>query len=133
MSYLLDTTTCIHFLNEGDPKLSARIQRAGPSGLAVSAATAAELFFGAARSARVEENRERVRALLSEVTVLPFERECAELFGRIKAELLSVGRPIPDFDIAIAATAFAHRMTLVARDRHFREVEGLKHEDWIAV
>lgn len=133
MTYLLDTTTCIHFLNERDPHLTERVRQAGPSRLSVSTATAAELFFGAARSARPEANRRRVRILLEEVELLPFDGECAEKFGRIKADLLAVGRPIPDFDIVIAATALANGLILVARDRHFQEVEALEREDWISL
>jgi tRNA(fMet)-specific endonuclease VapC len=40
------------------------------------------------------------------------------------------GRPIPENDIWIAATARQHDLTLVSRDRHFAEVDNLRWEQW---
>lgn len=56
----------------------------------------------------------------------------AERFGRLKAGLLALGRPIPDFDVAIAATAAVSGLTLVSRDRRFREIDEAPVEDWTA-
>jgi tRNA(fMet)-specific endonuclease VapC len=39
-------------------------------------------------------------------------------------------RPIPENDIWIAAIALQNDLTLVARDAHFLEVDGLKTEAW---
>lgn len=50
--FLLDTNTCIHYLNGSDAVLTRRVLAAGPDQLAVSALTAGELHFGAARSSR---------------------------------------------------------------------------------
>ena len=44
---------------------------------------------------------------------------------RLKAK----GRPIPENDIWIAAALY-HGLTLVSRDVHFAEVEGLRIADW---
>jgi len=41
------------------------------------------------------------------VCTLGFDKACAEHFGRIRAGLTALGQPIADFDVAIAATAFA--------------------------
>ena len=37
---------------------------------------------------------------------------------------------IPESDVWIAATALQHGLTLVTRDAHFGEVEGLDTEAW---
>jgi len=107
--FLLDTNTCIHYLNGTDAGLTRRVLVAGPERLAVSALTVGELHFGAERSSRPEANRERLETFFRELTVVPFDRMCGERFGRIKADLLSRGRPIPDFDVGIAATAAVRR------------------------
>ena len=130
MSYLLDTSTCIYFLNERHPQVVERFVAAGPEQLALSSLTLAELLFGAARSTKPEANRRRLRIFAGEVPTVPFDDRCGEHFGRIKAELIGAGRPIPDFDIAIAATAFARGRVLVSSDRHMTEVAGLPLEDW---
>lgn len=129
--FLLDTNTCIHYLNGTDAGLTRRVLAAGPDRLAVSALTAGELHFGAARSSRPRENRDRLAAFFRELAVIPFDAQCGAHFGRIKAELLGRGRPIPDFDVGIAATAAATGRTLVSTDAHMGEVPGLPLQDWL--
>jgi tRNA(fMet)-specific endonuclease VapC len=129
--FLLDTNTCIHYLNGTDDGLTRRVLSAGPERLAVSAFTVGELHFGAERSSRPQANRERLETFLRELTVVPFDALCGERFGRIKADLLSRGRPIPDFDVGIAATAAATGRTLVSGDGHMKEVPGLPLQNWL--
>jgi tRNA(fMet)-specific endonuclease VapC len=52
------------------------------------------------------------------------------LYGRIAQQLRRKGRPIPQNDIWIAATALQYDLTLVTRDEHFKQVEGLALETW---
>lgn len=128
--FLLDTNTCIYYLNGTYPELARRVLAAGPDQLAISALTVAELRFGAARSSRPEANRERLATFFRELDILPFDHLCAEHFGRLKAELLSRGRPIPDFDVGIAATAITDGRTLVTADGHMEEIDDLQRENW---
>lgn len=128
--FLLDTNTCIYYLNGSYEELTRRVLAAGPDQLAISALTVAELRFGAARSSKPEANRQRLVTFFREVAILPFDRLCGEHFGRLKAALLSRGRPIPDFDIGIAAAALATGRTLVTADAHMEEVDELSRENW---
>lgn len=48
----------------------------------------------------------------------------------IKSRLRKKGRPIPENDIWIAATAQEHALVLVTRDPHFQEIEDLRVESW---
>lgn len=130
MSFLLDTNACIHFLNGTYPQLTARAVDAGPDALKIATPSLAELSYGAARSARPNRNRARIRRMLQEIPVLPFDPSCAERFGVIKADLVGRGKRVPDFDIAIAATAFIHGATVVTDDRHFDWIPGLTLENW---
>lgn len=131
MKFLLDTNACIHFLNGTSDRLVQRILDAGPGKIAISSITLAELHFGAARSAMAEANLERVEAFADELASYPFDDDCAARFGGIKAQMLSAGRPTPDFDLAIAAVAVAHGLTVVTADRHFADVPGLASVDWM--
>jgi tRNA(fMet)-specific endonuclease VapC len=54
----------------------------------------------------------------------------AVYYGQIRASLRKRGRPIPDNDIWIAATAQHHQLTVVSRDPHFKEIEHLPLEVW---
>jgi tRNA(fMet)-specific endonuclease VapC len=52
------------------------------------------------------------------------------LYGEIKSSLRQKGKPIPDNDIWIAASARQHSLTLVTRDAHFDEIDDLARERW---
>ena len=130
MNYLLDTSACVHLLNGASARLADRARREGPSRLAVSSLTVAELCFGAERSGRPRSNRERLRVFLAELVTETFDDDCAQIFGTVKAALLAAGTPIADFDIAIAATALATDRVLVSTDGDFRHVPDLLAEDW---
>jgi len=54
-------------------------------------------------------------------------------FGEIKARLERKGRPIEDFDAAIAAHAVANAATLVSANvKHMAGVPDLLLEDWLS-
>jgi len=130
VKFLLDTNACIHFLNGASDLLVQRILGAGPGNVAMSSITLAELHFWAARSGKAEANLERVEVFAEELVSYPFDDDCAARFGRIRAEALSASRPTPDFDLAIAAVAMTHSLTVVTADRHFAEIPGLVSVDW---
>ena len=89
-----------------------------------------ELYFGALRSARREENLARVDRFAATHDVLVFDAESARNYGAIRDDLRRKGRPIPDNDIWVAAIARQHNLTLITRDTHFQEVEGLSIGGW---
>ena len=63
--------------------------------------------------------------------MLPFDIECARIFGTIKSKLRNIGKPTGEVDALIAATAMAREGTLVTSNkRHFENIEGLKIEVW---
>jgi tRNA(fMet)-specific endonuclease VapC len=65
--------------------------------------------------------------------ILPFEREDARVYGRLRASLERKGRPRFEPDLQIAATALRHRLTVVTGNvRHFEGIPGLKVESWLA-
>ena len=130
MKFLLDTNICIHFLNGTNSGLTQRVLAAGPALLATSSLSVAELPFGAARSVRPAENDARIDRFVAELKTIPFDDSCARHFARLKTKQAAAGRPIPDFDVAIAATALAQDMIVVSADRHMGEILGVGVEDW---
>ena len=89
-----------------------------------------ELFYGAYRSRRFDENMTRVEEFASASPVLDCDGTTARHYAQIKNRLREAGRPIPENDIWIAAIARQHGLTLVSRDFHFAEVEGLEVMVW---
>lgn len=132
MKHLLDTNVCVRFLNGSHPALTQRMLRASPRLLEISSITLAELRFGARSSGRVEANLSRIETFVGGVGVHTFDAACADAFARIKSAQRRLGKPLADFDLAIAATAIAHGCVLVTNDAAFSRVQGLAVEDWTA-
>jgi tRNA(fMet)-specific endonuclease VapC len=125
--FLLDTNIVIALL-EGDDTVLSHLDQA--TEVFIPAVAVGELFFGAAKSGRPSENTERVARFAAGRSIVPCDLNVAPEYGRLKQRLREKGRPLPENDIWIAATAIHHGMVLVTRDRHFQEVEDLDTEDW---
>ena len=97
----------------------------------VSSVTAAELRYGAEKSAAPEQNREALSRFLLPLEVLAFGDEAAAAYGRVRAALENAGTPIGPLDNLIAAHAVSLGVTLVTNNtREFSRVPGLEIEDW---
>ncbi|MEX2374317.1 MAG: type II toxin-antitoxin system VapC family toxin [Dehalococcoidia bacterium] len=124
---LLDTSTVVAVLR-GEEAMGERLRQADE--VFTSVVVLGELLFGARHSTRPTRNRERVEAFSASVTALPCDRLTAEVYSRLKQGLREKGRPIPDNDLWIAATAVQHGLVLGSRDDHFAEIEELRQETW---
>ena len=132
MRVMLDTKTCIFAINH-NAAVRARLISEYPSGLAISAGTEAELWYGVENSAAPEKNAEILRAFLAMVEILAFDTLAAAEYGRVRVKLKRAGTPIGDRDTLIAAHAKSLGLTLVTNNtREFKNVEGLPIEDWMA-
>jgi len=129
---LLDTNVIVAFLN-GDKSILKRM-RAEIDKVALSTLVIAELDYGAKVSQKSEENLEKLYRLVDIVRVIPFDIECAKIFGTIKSKLRSLGKPTGEVDALIASTAMAHEAILVTGNKkHFENIAGLKVEVWPVV
>ena len=126
-SFLLDTNIVIAILAE-DPAVHQRL--AAATEIFVPSMVLGELYYGANKSTRVESNLQTVDLFAAANRVLVCDSATAQQYGEIKNLLREKGRPIPENDIWIAATAKQHDLTLVSRDVHFDEVQGLSVERW---
>jgi len=134
VSYLLDTNACIALMNGAPTAVRSRFEEAIQGGLAVyvSSVVAFELWYGIAKSARVEANTRRFELLLSSsVTALTFDDEDSRAAGSIRATLEAAGKPMGAYDYLIAGQALARQLTLVtANVSEFSRVKGLSWQDW---
>ena len=128
MKFLLDTCTVSDYLRGIDPVVR-RIQKAKPSELAISAVTAMELRYGAARRQSTKLTA-AVDAFLSGISHLPFDSEAAEQAGILRAAMDAKGHSIALADCQIAATALVHGLTLVSSDADLKRVPKLRIVDW---
>lgn len=125
--YLLDTNTVIAAIGM---EIDLERRRSGGDEIYLSVNALGELFFGAEKSQRVQENIFQVQRLTATFPVISCDEETARHYGILRNLLRQKGRPIPVNDLWIAASAWQHGLTLVTRDGHFDYVEGLALERW---
>ena len=87
-----------------------------------------ELTYGALNSHKVDENLGRIERLRSRCHFAPVDEDVVREYGRIRLALKRRGRPIPENDIWIAATAVAYGALVITNDEHFDAIEGLAVE-----
>jgi tRNA(fMet)-specific endonuclease VapC len=126
-SYLLDTNIVVALI-AGDTAVVQHAERA--SRVYLPSIVIGELFYGAYRSGRVTENVDRLERFVASRVILACDAATARHYGRIKQSLRVKGRPIPENDIWIAAIARQFNVTLVSRDAHFLDVDGIAVERW---
>ncbi len=127
----LDSNAVIGYLN-GQKPLEEKVQTHFGE-VAVSSLVEAELLFGARNSARAARNLAKVRRFLDLVEIINFDSACADAYSRIRLSLQKKGKPIGEMDMLIGAVAFVHDSTLVTHNlKHFKAIDGLKVEDWLA-
>ncbi len=126
---LLDTNVVIAFFNGSKPVLD-RMQ-AEVARIALSTLVVAELDYGAKASQKAKDNLEKLYRFVEIVRVVPFDFECAKIFGTIKSKLRKLGKPTGEMDALIAATAMVNKATLITTNKkHFENIAGLKIETW---
>jgi tRNA(fMet)-specific endonuclease VapC len=131
MIYLLDTNVCIHLLNKRHDVILQHLRQHAPTDIALCSVVKAELLYGARRSQRAEANLQLLKAFFAPLQSLPFDDDCAEHYGQIHADLLTLGKPIGPNDTLIAAIARAHDATLITHNTdEFSRVAGLRITDW---
>lgn len=127
---ILDTDVCVHILRGNLAVIEERQKYSGQA--AVSFMTAAELFYGAEKSAKPGKNKTLVDQFLLSVATVESDRNIARRFGSLKASLEGDGLPLADADLLIAATALERADLLVTGNiKHFSRIEGLSLANWI--
>lgn len=133
MIFLLDTNSCIQYLNGRSEKIKHHLESANPQEVRVCAVVKAELYYGVKKSRRSAQNLVTLSQFLNQFISLPFDDKAAEVYGEIRAALEVLGTPIGPNDLLIAAIAIANQATLVSHNtREFSRVSGLQLVDWEA-
>lgn len=131
MRYLLDTNSCITYINGRSPQLRDFIDNQSYADIAVSAITKGEMYYGSAKSQTPERSRAKQDKFLRHFDSLPFDDAAAEEYGSIRVYLERRGTPIGRHDMLIAAIARANGLIVVTHNtREFERIPGLNVEDW---
>ena len=128
MAFLVDTNVIIDARDGVIPVLTRLL--ANEASVIVSALSVAELQRGLHQDApEAALRRARLAKLIEHLTVAPFDRQAAEVYGRIIAAVGWARTRV--FDRLIAAHALSMGAVLVtANERDFADVAGLAVENW---
>jgi tRNA(fMet)-specific endonuclease VapC len=130
MKYMLDTDICIYLINSRSERVQANLMKHEGEGIAISAITQSELWFGVAKSGS-PRNAAALRKFLDALVVLDFDADIAPLYGEVRSKLEKRGVSIGPLDTLIASHALSRDMTLVTNNvREFKRVSGLKAVSW---
>lgn len=126
-SILPDTNAFIALLG-GDAAVGGTLDSADE--VLLSAVVLGELTYGALNSRRPDQNLARIQALRAECRFLAVDEAVVAAYGSVRLGLKHRGRPIPENDIWIAASAIVSGAPVLTRDDHFRAVNGLSLMSW---
>lgn len=85
-----------------------------------------ELRYGALNSRKAEENLAEVERLVGKCRILDITAATADVYARLRLNLKTKGKPIPENDLWIAALCVEHYVKLAAVDGHFDAIDGLQ-------
>lgn len=131
IEFVFDTNTLIAHAAGKSGNLVSRMKSTRPGTIGLCTIVAHELFYGAFKSQRVEQNLQRLRLMFADLVTIDFDREDALTAGEVRAQLARKGTPIGPLDVLIAGQAKRRGLVMVTNNlREFRRVEGLRCEDW---
>lgn len=128
--YCLDTNIVIYYQNN-NKKVVNKLLSVNEDDVCITHITRMELFYGAFKSQRIQENLILQSTFCDEIEVVNSSKESDEIFGKIKSNLKKSGLITDDLDLIIASICLANDLTLVTKNtKHFENIQGLKLEDW---
>ncbi len=132
MIRLLDTNTCIYFLNQASERIVERFKQLSPSQIRLPSITVAELYYGAEKSKFKSRNREKAKRFVSTFEIVSFDEKACSAYAKIRYSLERSGIPVGPMDLLIASIGLAYNFTVVTNNvKEFQRVKGLKIENWV--
>lgn len=132
--YFLDSDICIHLLRGNLPQTYELLRKSDPSLFGIPSIVEGELRLGAIKSDHPSQSLLLVERFLAPFASIPFDRTCAIMYSKIRAELERKGSIIGPNDMLIAATAMAHGAVLVTGNiREFSRIPELSVENWVEI
>jgi tRNA(fMet)-specific endonuclease VapC len=137
--YLLDTDTLTH-LHAGNSNVVERLKSVLDIEVGITIITKVEILRGridyllkaetGANLLKAQELLFRTEALLNDLAIVPINQAASIEFDRLRS--VSKFRKIGRADLLIASITLANRAILVTRNlRHFKQIPGLRVENWV--
>jgi tRNA(fMet)-specific endonuclease VapC len=123
---MLDTNMVSYIVKGRSPAARARLLALKDDEVAaISTITEAEIRYGLAKRPEATALQNLMDGFLASIQVLPWDRDEADTYGRVRAKLEKNGISLGSMDMMIAAHASATGAVLVTNDKAFSQVEDL--------
>ena len=130
--YIVDSNTCIYFMNGKYPSVRDKFLSISPKDIKISSVVKGELLLGAFKSQTREQTTKKVEKFLKPFDVIDFTDRMSYDYAGIRATLEKSGNSIGANDLLIAATALNQKATLVTHNiDEFSRIQNLEIEDWV--
>ncbi len=132
--YLFDTDTLSNIVKKKPSgRLLEKLEDTPKAFQYTSAINVGEIYYGASRTSSKKKILKAFEEMVfPNVNVLPFDRQSGRVFGTLKAEIEKRGIGCSEPDLRIAAVTIQHGLTLITGNtKHFKNIPGLRIEDWI--
>ncbi len=88
--------------------------------------------YGVERSSSKKFNQKIINDFISHLLVVPWGKESALQYGKLRNALNEKGTPVGNMDLMIASHALSQGFTLVTNNvKEFKRVPKLKYENWV--
>ena len=132
--YLFDTDTLSNVVKRKPSEfLKRKLREISKEFQYTSSINIGEIYYGASRSDRKDQILKAFEEnVFPNIKVLPFDEGSGKLFGALKAKLEKKGIGCSEPDLRIASIALQNNLTLITGNvKHFKNIPGLKFENWI--
>ena len=130
---IFDTTFLVDLLRSSDLAVKQKAEDLDVKLIvkAITSITVLELWRGAIRCGKTEQEKKKIDLLLKSFVVYSITPEIAKKAAEIESDLLEKGEMIELEDVLIAATALIKNMPLLTRNiKHFQRIKGLLVEEY---
>lgn len=130
---IFDTSFLVDLLRSSDLAVQKKAEELDAMLIqkAVTSITVLELWRGALRCGKTEQEKKKIDLLLRSFVVYSIDPEIAKKAAEIETYLLEKGEMVELEDILIAATALVKNMPLLTRNvKHFQRIKGLQVEEY---
>jgi predicted nucleic acid-binding protein len=133
MLFMLDTTAFSDLMRE-NPKVQSRLAALLPADrVSICPVVRGEVLHGLARLPSGERKQDlgtKAARLFAAIPCDPISESVADDYAEVKLARQKQGLALDENDLWIAASARHAEATLVTRDTDFRQIDGLKVDNW---
>ncbi|MBQ9183821.1 MAG: PIN domain-containing protein [Neisseriaceae bacterium] len=130
MKYMFDTNA-FSALMKNNTTFKKHLNKHLPEEICMSSIAWAEVRYGVRKSGSAKW-LQISEILIKDITIVPFNKQTAETYATLRADLEKQGKNLSPLDMEIAACAVANDCILVTNDQafHHLELKELPVEDW---